>query len=77
MTEEETPALDLPGVSVAAREPHRASFAVDLDLTPVERVVATALERLSVRDLAIEHPPLDEVIRDIYRGAASAGARAT
>jgi ABC-2 type transport system ATP-binding protein len=77
MTEEETPDLDLPGVTIAAREPHRASFAVDLDRTPVERVIALALQRLSVRDLAIEHPPLDEVIRAIYRGAAAGGARAT
>ncbi|MBL8692271.1 MAG: ATP-binding cassette domain-containing protein [Rhodospirillaceae bacterium] len=67
MTEEERPALDLPGVAVAAHEPHRTSFAVDLDLIQVERVVATALERFSVKDLAIENPPLDDVIRDIYR----------
>ncbi len=69
MTEEESPSLDLPGVAVASREPHRTSFAVDLGLIAVERVVATALERFSVRDLAIENPPLDDVIRDIYRGA--------
>ena len=69
MTEEESPALDLPGVAVASREPHRISFAVDLGTITVERVVATALERFSVRDLAIENPPLDDVIRDIYRGA--------
>ena len=69
MTEEESPSLDLPGVAVASREPHRTSFAVDLGLIQVERVVATALERFSVRDLAIENPPLDDVIRDIYRGA--------
>ncbi|MBM3534648.1 MAG: hypothetical protein FJX60_16600 [Alphaproteobacteria bacterium] len=69
MTEEESPALDLPGVAVASREPHRTSFAVDLDRVPVERVVAAALERFSVKDLAIENPPLDDVIRAIYRGA--------
>jgi ABC-2 type transport system ATP-binding protein len=73
MTEEESPALDLPGVAVASREPHRTSFAVDVELTKVERVVAIALERFAVRDLAIENPPLDDVIRAIYQGA---GARA-
>ena len=67
MTEEERPALDLPGVAVTSQEPHRTSFAVDLDLIQVERVVATALERFAVKDLAIENPPLDDVIRDIYR----------
>lgn len=69
MTEEEQPELDLVGVSVAAREPHRVSFTVDLDVTPVERVVAAALDRFGVRDLAIEHPPLDDIIRAIYRRA--------
>ena len=69
MTEEESPALNLPGVAVASREPHRTSFGGDLGLIAVERVVATALERFSVHDLAIENPRLDDVIRDIYRGA--------
>ena len=55
------------GVAVTSQEPHRTSFAVDLDLIQVERVVATALERFAVKDLAIENPPLDDVIRDIYR----------
>ncbi len=70
MTEEEQPVLDLAGVTVASREPHRVSFAVDLDVTPVERVVAAALDRFAVRDLAIENPPLDDIIRAIYRTAA-------
>ncbi|MBM3547522.1 MAG: ATP-binding cassette domain-containing protein [Alphaproteobacteria bacterium] len=74
MTEEESPALDLPGVVVATREPHRTSFAVDLDRIPVERVIATALERFAVKDLAIENPPLDDVIRAIYQSAAARAA---
>ncbi len=69
MTEEERPVLDLAGVTVAKSEPHRVSFAVDLDVTPVERVVAAALDRFAVRDLAIENPPLDDIIRAIYRAA--------
>jgi ABC-2 type transport system ATP-binding protein len=69
VTEEERPQLDLPGVSIVESEPHRLSLAVDTDRIAVDRVVATALERLSVRDLMIEHPPLDEVIRAIYAAA--------
>jgi len=76
VTEEERPAIDLPGVAVSASEPHRLSLAVDTDITGVERVVAEAIRRYAVRDLMIEHPPLDAVIRAIYAraGAAPAGA---
>jgi len=68
MTEEETPSLDLPGVAVSGRAPHRVSFSVDLEVIPVERVISAALGRFGVRDLAIENPPLDDVIRAIYQG---------
>jgi ABC-2 type transport system ATP-binding protein len=71
MTEEETPSLDLPGLAVSSRAAHRVSFAVDLDVIAVERVIAAALERFGVRDLAIENPPLDDVIRAIYQGRSA------
>ena len=69
VTEEERPRLDLPGVSAVADEPHRLSLAVDTDTIALDRVVAAALERLTVRDLMIENPPLDDVIRAIYAAA--------
>ena len=53
-------------------EPHRLTLAVDTEITPIERVVASALERYAVRDLVIENPPLEEVIKAIYRGRAEA-----
>jgi ABC-2 type transport system ATP-binding protein len=67
-TEEEFPALDLPGVVVAAAEPYRLTLAVDTAVTPIERVVAVALERLTLRDLVIENPPLDDIVKAIYAG---------
>ena len=67
-TAEEMPHLDLPGVSIASAEPYRLSLSVDTRLAPVEKVVALALERLSLSDLVIENPPLEEVIKAIYRG---------
>jgi ABC-2 type transport system ATP-binding protein len=74
-TSEEHPIFELPGVTVATREPYRLSLAVDTSVAPIERVVATALERLSVNDLVIEDPPLEAVIAAIYRGEIDRAAR--
>ena len=76
VTEDEWPTVDLPGVSVIAAEPYRLSLAVDTAVAPIERVVAAALERLGVRDIAIEATPLDEVVKAIYRGELAGGSRA-
>lgn len=70
VTEEERPSLDMPGVAVARLEPHRLILDVDLDIVPIERVVGAALAQLGVRDLAVEHPPLEEIIKAVYRGDA-------
>ena len=73
VTEQEKPALTLPGVTVAAMEPHRLTLAVDTATTSVEQTVSAALAQLTVRDLIIENPPLDDIIRAIYAGTAGAG----
>jgi ABC-2 type transport system ATP-binding protein len=67
-TDEERPELPLPGVSVIAAEPYRLTLSVDTATAPIERVVAAALERLTVRDLVIEPTPLEELVKAIYRG---------
>jgi ABC-2 type transport system ATP-binding protein len=69
-TDEEHPTLDLPGVDANASEPYRLTLAVDVETTPIERVVEAALARLSLRDIVIENPPLEAVIAAIYRGEA-------
>jgi ABC-2 type transport system ATP-binding protein len=76
VTEEERAWVELPGVSVALAEPHRLTLAVDTEITPIERVVASALASHAVRDLVIENPPLEEVIKAIYRGRAAEPAHA-
>jgi len=72
VTEQERPTLDLPGVTVTATEPHRLTLAIDVAVASVEQVVSSALARLTVRDLVIENPPLEDTIRAIYRSAAEA-----
>ncbi|HKF72462.1 MAG TPA: ATP-binding cassette domain-containing protein [Stellaceae bacterium] len=67
-TDEEHPRLELRGVATVVSEPYRLSLAVDVAVTPIERVVETALAQLSLRDIVIENPPLEAVIAAIYRG---------
>ncbi len=68
VTGEEAPALGMDGVTAMAVEPYRLTLAVDTSVVAIEAVVAAALQRLTVRDLAVENPPLEEVIKAIYRG---------
>jgi ABC-2 type transport system ATP-binding protein len=75
ITAEERPILELPGVAVTSVEPYRLTLSVDTRVSAVEQVVATALHRLSVRDLVIENPPLEEIVKAIYRGVGRAAQR--
>ncbi len=61
--------LDLPGVTVRDRAPHRTVFEVDVSATPVERVVKAALELGRLRDLTVEDPPMEEIVKAIYARA--------
>ena len=72
MTEQELPTLELPGVTATATEPHRLTLAIDIAIASVEQAVSAALARLTVRDLIIENPPLEDTIRAIYSNAAEA-----
>ena len=64
--------LDLPGIAVVERAPHRTQLDVDLGRVSVEQVVQALLARTTLEDLSIEDPPMDEIVRAIYaRGASS------
>lgn len=64
--------LDLPGVRVLEREPYRLRVEVDVRVTNVARVVEAALSRATLHDMSVEDPPLEEIIKTIYDGTASA-----
>jgi ABC-2 type transport system ATP-binding protein len=71
ITEDETPVLDMPQVRATPDGPYRLVVDVDVRTQSIERVVAEILTRLKVRDLVIENPPLEEIIRAIYRRTSS------
>ena len=57
----------LPGVRLVAEAPYRCELEVSVEVTPVGRVIAAALEQGALHDLIIEDPSLDEVIQAFYR----------
>jgi ABC-2 type transport system ATP-binding protein len=65
----ESIALSMPGVQLVASGNYQAELLVDLDRTTIGAVVDAASRSTTLRDLAIEDQPLDEVIRALYADA--------
>jgi ABC-2 type transport system ATP-binding protein len=62
-------ALSLPGVQVVASANYQTELLVELERTTIGAVVDAASRTTTLRDLAIEDQPLDEVIRALYADA--------
>jgi ABC-2 type transport system ATP-binding protein len=58
--------LTLPGVTMLSTSEYEWKIEVDTRITPVSCVAAALLEAGTVADIAIEDPPLEEVIARIY-----------
>jgi ABC-2 type transport system ATP-binding protein len=74
LTAEPSIALELPGVEVVLREPHRTVVEVDVSATPVESVVQAAMRASRLQDLTVEDPPMEEIVRAIYAAANAQAA---
>jgi ABC-2 type transport system ATP-binding protein len=66
ITDEEDPQINLEGAEIVGRDRHRITLSVDQAKYPINRVVAQALQALSVRDISIENAPLETIIRHLY-----------
>jgi ABC-2 type transport system ATP-binding protein len=63
--------IDLAGVTLVKAAEYALKLEVDTRVVPIERVMTEVLRAGPVADIAVEDPPLDEVIAHIYsRGAA-------
>jgi ABC-2 type transport system ATP-binding protein len=69
LTAEEDVRVDLPGVTLMEKAPHRTVLEVDVDCTPVEQVVQAAMRASRLRDLTVEDPPMEEIVQAIYASA--------
>ena len=67
-------AIDLPGTTALKATEYALKLTVDTRVTPVERVMTAVLRAGRVADIAIEDPPLEEVIAHIYSQGSPAAA---
>ena len=73
-TEAEHITLSGAGVRVVGSGGYRTELEVDTDVVSLGAVLDAAERQTLVRDLTVEDPPLDEVIRALYAGADARSA---
>ncbi len=59
-------AIDEPGVRAVSREGHRLTLAFDPDVVPTAQLITRLASRYPVRDLVVEHAPIERVIAELY-----------
>lgn len=57
----------LPGVEVTKAAGFGVKLQVDTEVQPIEHVVAKLMAALSIADLTVEDPPMEEIIAQLYR----------
>lgn len=68
--DEQTLSLKLPGMTILENAHHHFTCEVDTGITPVDRVIQAALKLTALKDITIEDPSMEEVIRLLYGKAA-------
>ena len=66
VTDEECLSLSLPGIKVLENAHHHFICEVDIGITPIDRVIQEALKLTTLKDITIEDPSMEEVIRLLY-----------
>jgi ABC-2 type transport system ATP-binding protein len=68
------PDIPLRGMKLVERSAYEMKIEIDTAVTPAQLAVARVMEAGGIADLAIEDPPLEEVIGRIYNEAGVGGA---
>ena len=63
--------ISLPGIQKISQEPHRLVLEINTSVTSVSEVISYALKASSLHDMTVEDPPMEEIIKEIYRDAKS------
>lgn len=58
--------LNLPGIKILENKVHQFICEVDIETIPVDRVIQEALKLTTIKDITIEDPSMEEVIRLLY-----------
>lgn len=69
VTEDEFSTFQLPGVEIQNSYPYHIICEVDLQIQPIEKVIQEALRVAKVKDITIEDPSMEEIIRELYSNA--------
>lgn len=65
-TDEERLALTLPGIKILENGNYHFVCEVDLAETPIDQVIHKALQLAGLKDVTIEDPSMEEIIRHLY-----------
>lgn len=66
VTETEALSLTLPGMKIIEAAKFHFVCEVDLNQTPIEKVIQEALKLTDLKDVTIEDPSMEEIIRELY-----------
>lgn len=66
LTSEEPKILQLPGVKTLESSPHHIAYEVNLSIIPIENVIQEAFKTTGIKDVTIEDPSMEEIIRELY-----------
>jgi ABC-2 type transport system ATP-binding protein len=66
ITDEEALTLSLPGMKVLKSAAYQFICEVDLASLTAEKVIQEVVQRTAIKDLTIEDPSMEEIIREIY-----------
>lgn len=67
--DEEQLSLKLPGIRILENVNYHFVCEVDLASTPIDQVIHEALKLTSLKDVTIEDPSMEEIIRNLYGNA--------
>ncbi len=65
-TDSETLSLDLPHINILENKEFHFSCEVNLQNTPIEKVIHEAMKISGLKDVTIEDPSMEEIIRSVY-----------
>ncbi len=64
--DEDVPTIDEPEVRITSNEGHRMTLAFDPDVVPVAQLITRLASCHAVKDLVVEHAPIEHVIAALY-----------
>lgn len=65
-TDEQHLSIHLPGIKILKNSTHHFVCEVDLGITPIDQVIHEALKQANLKDVTIEDPSMEEIIRTLY-----------